>query len=262
MRSIRQWSRAALVALIFVAGLGAVGLAFPLLGRVPSRLARGAQDRIQVFWYGSLLWVLGVRVHASGEPSDEAMLWVSNHVSWLDIVVLGAHRPLIFVAKSEVGEWPIVGFLARGTDTLLVRRGDAASSRETAERMIWLLRRRRAVALFPEGTSSCGAGVLRFHARLFGPAAQVGAPVQAIAIAYRGHGAACVPFIGQDAFLPHLWRLLAEPRVDVSLSFCSPLMAGRDGRDRLAEQTRLQIVGALADASQIGVAGDRLRTQG
>jgi 1-acyl-sn-glycerol-3-phosphate acyltransferase len=249
MRRFRQWSRASLIGLLFAAGTAAVGLLFPLLRCLPVSLARRLEGSIQLAWYRGLLSVLGVSVRVSGRPSHDAVLWVSNHISWLDIVLLGASRPLTFVAKSEVGTWPLVGFLAKGTGTLLVKRGDVASSRLVADRMTWLLRQGRAVALFPEGTSSTGAAVLRFHARLFGPAVRVGARVQAVAIRYVGAGREHVPFVGDDDFLPHLWRLLAERSIAVDLSFCPPVATTGMGRDELAVLMRSHVVSALGDES-------------
>lgn len=245
MRRLRQWFKAVLVALLFAAGLSAVGLVFPVLGAFPLNTARRARAWIQVSWYAGLLRVLGASVRVSGTPCHDSALWVSNHISWLDIVVLGARRSLTFVAKAEVGEWPVVGFMARRTGTLLVRRGDVASSRQVAEHMLWLLRQQQAVALFPEGTSTDGSQVLRFHARLFAPAVRVGASVQVIAIAYPGAARDRAPFVGNDEFLPHLWRLLGERSIDVALHFCPPLAAGAMGRDALAELARAQVVQAL-----------------
>jgi 1-acyl-sn-glycerol-3-phosphate acyltransferase len=230
---------------MFAAGMAAVGLVFPLFRCLPVLHARRLEGSIQVAWYRGLLSVLGVNVRVSGRPCHDSVLWVSNHISWLDIVLLGACRPLTFVAKAEVGTWPLVGSLAKGTGTLLVRRGDLASSRLIADRMIWLLRQGHAVALFPEGTSSTGAAVLRFHARLFGPAVRVGARVQAVAIRYYGAGRDHVPFVGDDDFLPHLWRLLGERRIAAELTFCPPVAASGMGRDELAVLTRSHVVSAL-----------------
>jgi 1-acyl-sn-glycerol-3-phosphate acyltransferase len=238
---------------MFAAGLAAVSLVFPLgdifLG--PRRGAR-VRDFVQVAWYRMLLTVLGIRVRISGAPSDSAALWVSNHISWMDIVLLGSQKPVTFVAKSEVGRWPVVGYMARGTRTLLVRRGDPASSGQVSDAMTWLLRQQRRVAVFPEGTSSDGQSVLRFHSRLMTPAIRVGTQVQAIAIAYRGRSRAIAPFIGDDDFLPHLWRLLAEPCVDAELIFCPAVDAAKLARSELADHARAVIVAALAppDACQ------------
>jgi lyso-ornithine lipid O-acyltransferase len=245
MRRFRQGYRSVLVLMMFAAGLITVAIVFPACSTVLGRTASRIKGRIQQAWYRCLLAVLNVDVRTTGVIAEEATLWVSNHISWLDIVVLGARRPLSFIAKSEVGTWPVVGFMARRNGTLLVRRGDGASSREVAEAMAWRLRQRQRLVLFPEGTSSKGENVLRFHARLFQPATLVGAKVQAIGIAYRGAASTLVPFVGDDDFLPHLWRLLAESSITVDLAFCRPLSAGGLGRDRLAQLTHHQITDAL-----------------
>lgn len=246
MRRLRQCSRGLLVFLMFVVGLLAVGLLFPLCRAVSGAYARRMQDQIQCGWYRVLLKVLNVRVRCFGRTDDEAGLWVCNHVSWLDIVVLGAQRPLTFVAKSEVGAWPVIGFMARRNGTLLVRRGDAASSRRTAEAMAWVLRQSRRVMLFPEGTSSSGDEVLRFHSRLFQAAILVGAKVQPIALAYRGESRPLAPFVGDDAFLPHLWNLLAVEKILIEVTFCHALCASHYSRSDLARATRRQIADVLS----------------
>lgn len=258
----RQCSRGFLVLWMLVAGVLAVGVVFPLLRVGTGSRAVLLQGWIQWKWYRLLLKVLNIRVRCCGRAAEDAMLWVSNHVSWLDIVVLGAQRPMSFVAKSEVGGWPVVGFLARRNGTLLVRRGDADSTRRTAEAMAWLLRQRRAVMLFPEGTSSNGDGVLRFHSRLFQPAVLAGARVQPIALAYRGEARPSVPFVGDDAFLPHLWKVLATTRITVDLGFCHTLSAGT--RDELARSSYCRIVealGRLAEPNGSGAADQPYRNR-
>ncbi len=176
---------------------------------------------------------------------DTPGLWVANHISWLDIVIIGAQSPVTFIAKSEVAGWPVLGFLARHIGTLFVYRGDAEQNREIAETMSWSLRQGKRLVLFPEGTTTTGDRVLRFHAKLYQPAARVGSPVQAIAIAYDGAARDGAPFIGEDDFLPHLIRLLALERIDVRLTYCPPLAANRLNRDTLAAQTRRQVEAAL-----------------
>lgn len=245
MRHFRRCSRALLILFMFAAGLIAVAMLFPLCRAVPGARATRLQDRIQCGWHRAVRKVLNIRVRCSGVIDDEATLWVSNHVSWLDIVVLGSLRPLIFVAKSEVGAWPIVGFMARRNGTLLVRRGDAASTRRTAEAMAWSLRQKRRIMLFPEGTSSNGERVLRFHSRLFQPAILIGGKVQAVALAYRGEARSLAPFVGDDEFLPHLWDLLAATQISVDLTFCAPVSAGDGSRDTLARALHRQIAEVL-----------------
>lgn len=245
MERFRQWLKAGLIGLAFLAGLFAVTVVFPaaeVCGRSRADRLRG---RIAVHWYGSLARILNLRIRRVGMPLANPGLLVANHVSWLDIVVLGSQAPVDFIAKQEVAEWPVVGYLGRHVGTLFVRRGDPASTRRTGEEMVWRLRRGRRLALFPEGTSSSGEAVLRFHARLFQPALLAHVPVQAVAIAYRAEAGRFAPFVGDDAFLPHLWRLLALRAIEVDLVFHAPIPTGRSDRNTLAGLTRGQITDAL-----------------
>jgi 1-acyl-sn-glycerol-3-phosphate acyltransferase len=171
-------------------------------------------------------------------------LWVSNHVSWLDVVVLGALQPFTFLAKSEVATWPVVGFLGRQSGNLFIRRGHGGS--EMSEIMTRRLRCGDKLLLFPEGTTTRGDTVRHFHGRLLQPAIAAGVPVQPVAIHYQGAAAACVPFVDDDDFLPHLLQLLQQPRIGVTVHFAQPLLVD-DGiqRNALARLARSQVLLAL-----------------
>lgn len=250
MPRFRQYLKAFLIALAFLAGLFAVSCLFPAAGLCGARAAERLRGRIAIAWYSLLARILNVKVRRTGATMATPGLTVGNHISWLDIVVLGAQAPFNFIAKREVAEWPVVGYLGRRVGTLFVSRGDRDSTLDTAEEMTWRLRRGRRLLLFPEGTSSRGDTVLRFHARLFQPALLAQAPVQAVAIAYRGEAAQLAPFVGDDDFLPHLWRLLALPEIEVDLVFFPPVAPGKFDRDGLSRHTRAQIAGALEPSHQ------------
>jgi 1-acyl-sn-glycerol-3-phosphate acyltransferase len=245
MRPCRRFLKAILVGLMFLAGLSIVTAVFPLLEWCGFRKAERLKGLIARGWYSLLTKILNVRVRRFGKAMQSPGLTVSNHISWLDIVILGAQGPFNFVSKREVAEWPIVGYLARQSGTLFVRRGDRDSTRITAEEMTWRLRRGQHLVLFPEGTSSRGDQILRFHARLYQPAVLANTPVQAVAIAYRGETGAAAPFVGDDDFLPHLWRMLGLSAIDVDLFFCEPIPTDGFDRGGLAQRTRGQIVEAL-----------------
>lgn len=245
MPRFRRYLKALLIGLAFLAGLAAVSCAFPAAGLCGPRAAQRIRGRITRHWYGTLARILNLGIRESGEPMATVGLTVANHISWLDIVVLGTQAPFDFIAKREVAEWPVVGYLGRRVGTLFVRRGDRDSTLGIAEEMVWRLRQGRRPLLFPEGTSSSGEGVLRFHARLFQPAVLVQVPVQAVAISYRGEAARHAPFVGDDEFLPHLWRLLALESIEVDLVFCPPVAPGKFDRAGLAAHTHAQIAEAL-----------------
>jgi len=241
---VMPWMRLAGVLGLFCWGMLAVTLVQPLLQRIPGRHGASAWAALKTAWFRGLFRVLKLRLRVTGEPCGEAGLVVANHISWVDIVVLGAQFNPDFVAKLEVASWPVLGYLARATGTLFLRRGDPEDARRLAERMSWRLRRGHRLALFPEGTTTTGDRVLRFHSRLFQPARLTAAVVQAAALRYTGVAATLAPFVGDDDFVPHLWRLLQLPEIEVCLHYCRPLTAGASA-DELARLTRSQILAAL-----------------
>lgn len=236
--------KATLIAGMFLWGVFATGLVWPLLDRLLGRRASQFKEMIRRNWCTAVCRILKVQIETTGNPSPETRLWVANHISWLDIIALGASHPLLFVAKEEVADWPVMGYLARRLGTLFVRRGDAEQTAAVAEQMAWQLRQGRQLMLFPEGTTTNGERVLRFHAKLLHPAQLAHVPVQAIALEYLDEARAAAPFIGDDDFLPHLLHILTLDRIPLRVHYCQPLPAGLH-RDVLAQTTRKQVVAAL-----------------
>lgn len=226
----------------FLAGLGVL-LLLPVAG--------GRAGRLAAWWYRRFLRLLGVRVHVRGRPPAEGALGVANHVSWLDIIVLGSLVDAAFVSKTEVGNWPLVGRFARHTGTVFLPRG-AYRTGEAAERLRAAMAEGRCVILFPEATTNADLAPAHFHARLFGAAVDGGYPAQPIAVHYlppegggEGHHP-LAPWVDED-LVPHFLGIFRMPRLDVRVTFCEPVpSAGRDRR-WLAEDSRQAIVGALRD---------------
>ena len=199
-------------------------------------------------WNRRLCRLLDLRVTICGRIAPASTLLVANHISWLDIPCLHAVTEGSFVAKEEVARWPLVGAMAREAGTLFLRRGDRFALETVGERMTWLLKRGHNIILFPEGTTTDGATVQRFHSRLYQSALRAHAYVQPVAVSYphRAGVNPAVPFLGDDNLARHLWTLLAEPSVEVTLTFCPAVSAAAfASRRAAAEHTRAQIADAL-----------------
>jgi 1-acyl-sn-glycerol-3-phosphate acyltransferase len=206
--------------------------------RLPSR------RWIPVLYHRFVLGMVGVRVRTLGEPAAaRPLILVSNHVSWLDIPVLGSRFPLGFVAKSEVAGWPGIGLLAKLQRTVFVDRNSRAATGKVNRAISERLREGDPVVLFAEGTSSDGNRVLPFRSALLGAtrdAFGAGSPaqVQPLAIAYVGLdgvplGRARRPMVawyGDMDLAPHLLTIVRRGGVDVELHFAEPLT----GPDRKA----------------------------
>ena len=194
------------------------------------------QQVIPHIFHTVLCAVIGIRIHEVGERSKSApLLILSNHASWLDILVIGARTPVVFVAKSEVAKWPLFGWLARMQRTIFVererRQTTGATAREIGDRMV----SGDAVVLFAEGTSSDGIRVLPFRSALVGSVHHAlgesthhdKVMVQPMSIAYVGFGGLPVgralnqrvAWYGDVELAPHLIGILTSGAIDVTVTW-------------------------------------------
>ena len=176
-------------------------------------------------FYRIVLALVKVRVTVGGRPSGEiAALVITNHVSWTDIPALGALFPASFVAKSEVGRWPMIRTFARLVNTIFVDRGDRKTIPTTNAAMLTHIAAGGHVVLFPEATTHAD-GPQPFHSAHFAIVEDLQKTggthaIQPIAIRYT---AAHAPWIGDDALLPHVVTLMKNAPVTCELIFCEPL---------------------------------------
>jgi len=187
--------------------------------------------------------VLGIRVQTHGSMSASGLL-VSNHLSYLDIVVLSSIRPCVFVAKREVAAWPLFGWLARAAGTIFVDRECRLSSWKTVGLLQDAIAGGALVVLFPEGTSSDGTAVLPFKSALLESAVQVRAPIAAASIQYAlDHGSVAeeVCYWRDMTLVPHLLNLLFKREVRAHYSF-SPARIRAGNRKEIARELREEIV--------------------
>src|SRR5690606_24234091 len=177
-----------LLRLLLVIALGALlAGAVALLSRLGIGPRPARRQRLTRWCHGRLAGALPFRIRVHGELPDTPMLWVGNHVSWTDIPLLGQLAPLAFLAKAEVRQWPLAGWLALHGGTLFIRRG-AGDSGRVAEQLAERLRQPGSVMLFPEGTSTDGTAVRIFHGRLLSGAIDAGVAIQPVAIRYQRQG--------------------------------------------------------------------------
>lgn len=248
---MRLYYKLSQIVLLFGYGLLLAGLIFPALAlALSAQRAKRQRDALKLHWLRLFSRILRLTVTLTGEPPKAGALLVSNHISWMDIVVIGRFLPAYFVAKSDILGWPVIGYLARQGGTIFIRRGDKRQIKATAEQMLWALKQQSTVIVFPEGTTTNGQDVLGFHTSLLQPALLTHAPVQPVALQYQGPAALHAPFIGDDAFLPHLLNILRMDHIEVSVSFL-PLIkvAGKD-RTSLGTEARAAILAAIVDGPE------------
>jgi 1-acyl-sn-glycerol-3-phosphate acyltransferase len=161
-----------------------------------------------------------LEVRVRGDIPQGRALIVSNHVSYLDPIALLPLCPALPIAKGEVADWPIIGGASRGLGVVFVQRNDPADRVRVLRRVHRLLAGGAAVLNFPEGTTTDGAEVAPFWRGTFGIAQRLDVPVIPVALRYRDPDLA---WCGQATFLPHYWRTVRRPRVEVSIRFGAPM---------------------------------------
>ena len=222
-----NWLRLCVRVTAFVAFLAATTLLAAGL-RITEMVTRKTIDRTPWarFCFRWACRCLGLNIHQHGSPSNDTVLFVSNHISWSDIPILGSLAPIRFLSKAEVGQWPLIGWLARQAGTLFIHRG-GGQARRVRGQIIENLQAGENVLVYPEGTTSAGLTVLPFHGLLLRAAPESKTPIQPVTITYLRDGRPdhLAPFIGEDEFHSHLLRMLRQPSARVDVVFHEPVQS-------------------------------------
>ncbi len=227
-------------------GMLAVFLVFPVL---PAR----ARDAMVRLWSRMLLVLVGVRVQPRGAPpsygdAPSGALLVLNHVSWLDVFVVTALCPARFVAKADIARWPVLGHFARAVGTLFVERGRRHAVAEVNRAVAARLTAGQHIGIFPEGTTTDGSQLLRFHANLLQAAIDAGASIVPVALRYHQNGAPsdAAAYVGEMNLAQSIWRILRAPCLGAELHWLPALATREQDRRALAHAAHAAIGEALA----------------
>jgi 1-acyl-sn-glycerol-3-phosphate acyltransferase len=197
-----------------------------------------------------MLDAIGVDVRVRGARPLLAgpVLVVANHVSWIDVQALGAVAGARFVAKAEVRDWPLVGAMAARMGTVFLRRGSRRDAMRVKNLLAKLLVTGERIVVFPEGTTTDGGRLERFHAALLQAAIDAAIPVQPVAIRHvelDGTTSGAAAFVDDMTFLTSLARILERPKIVTELVFGPPIWAADKSRRELAARCRAFIASAL-----------------
>ncbi len=248
---VRIWritTRLLLVAIITVGvGLPTLLIAFTLPRRPRLRARIGA--RATHLWARLSLRAVGVRLTHAGSPPPPGVMVVANHLSYLDIPVLAASLPTLFLSKAEIARWPMIGFLARAAGTLFIDRDQTRDTgRVFGELSVWLRAGER-ITWFPESTTSPGASVAPFKPSLFQAAIRAGVPCHPVTLrpSIPGGGvdvSETVCWHGPTPLGSHARRLLTLRRIDYAVTFGDPIPPTGD-RKLLARQLHEAVAAAF-----------------
>ena len=222
--------RTARVVVHVVGGLATTLFVFPWVA-MPTR-----QTLIRK-WSRQFLGMLNVeaRVHCRHDGDMPAnVLIVANHISWLDIFVLNSLQPARFIAKSDIRRWPVVGRLIANVGTVFIERERRRDTHNVNRHAVEALVRGDLVAVFPEGTTSDGTGLLKFHSSLLQSAVDAKGHVQPIAIRYRtpdDEHCMAPAYVGELSLVGSFWRVTGERRITAELHVM-PAFPARDAHRR------------------------------
>ena len=246
LRRAVRWSR--LVAHL-VAALLILKFVFP-------RVKLERRRRLVGWWSAKLVAILGVRIAVEGlRPArgEGSGMVVANHVSWLDVFCLSAVRPTRFIAKHEVRDWPVAGWVAERAGTLFIERARRRDTRRIVTAVHDAFAAGDFVGLFPEGTTTMGDTLLPFHSSLFEPAVANGAHIHPAAIRYeRPDGSLCLEAVyGDLSFMQSLASIVRQRGVAARISF-GPMIEAAGGTRREVAQRSERIVASLLGLDAAG----------
>jgi 1-acyl-sn-glycerol-3-phosphate acyltransferase len=206
--------------------------------------------RIPRLWHRCACYLLGIRIRVHGRIENKRpLMLVSNHVSWKDILVLGAIADVAYIAKSEVANWPVFGWLAKWQKTVFVEREQKRKTGDQVNEVAARLAGGEIIVLFPEGTTSDGNRLLEIKSSLFGaasaavPAAPEGVVyVQPVTIAYTGiygmpmgrYHRPIAAWPGDVELVPHLMGILKAEAIEVDVDFGEVVEFRQDTNRKLA----------------------------
>jgi 1-acyl-sn-glycerol-3-phosphate acyltransferase len=241
----------ALLRLGFAVGHGLYGLALVLFAF--PRLEAEARQRHIRGWSIKMLRLLGIAFVTEGVAAPGPSLLAINHISWLDIMAVhGVVPEARFVAKADVKAWPLISRLVDGAGTLYIERERKRDALRVVHDVAAALGAGQVVAIFPEGTTSTGHGLLPFHANLLQAAIATATPVQPVALRFSDASHAvseAVEFVGATSLLRSLWRSACGEGVTARLVFLPPCASAGADRRELAAQLRRAIAAALGVAA-------------
>ena len=210
-------------------------------------LSPKSRDNLIQAWSRQLLKILKIKVVIHGDQtfinSQQGYLVVSNHISWLDIHVINTMKPVVFVAKADVANWPIFGWIAKMIGTIFVKREKLSDLKRVIKDIKLQLQTQQPVCIFPEGTSSDGRQLLEFRSNLFEAVAHSETMILPIALSYQENQKYSdrTAFIGDMGLIDSIKLIMQSDQIVAQIEVCAPQLA-QDSRQKTADQARQAIL--------------------
>ena len=248
MSGIRKLYRTLLLGLLIITGI-VLTIIFLHRDRHPSDFSSTVVSN----WLGLVARTLGVKIKTSGKALPEKTLFVANHISWLDILILGKLIPVHFLSKHEVKSIPLIGWLATRAGTLYIKRGCKDSASDASSEITDALNEQHNAIVFAEGRTTDGH-VKRFHSRMLKSAIDAHAMVQPVAIFYpltnpETNKIEINPaslFFGDISTAKSFDLISRAPCINVEVHFLKPIDSTGKKRDEIARHAYNEVVDAIA----------------
>lgn len=234
------------------------------------RADAGRRHEIAVRWAQDLLAILAIRVRCEGRPPPHARkgaMIAANHVSWADIFAIASIRHTRFIAKSEIRDWPLAGWLAHRSGTIFIRRARRHDTARINAQVHDALAEGDCVGLFPEGTTTEGDRLLKFHSSLFEPAVANRARVYPVAVRYEypdGTPLRAAAYAGDLTFAQSMGLVVRTRETIVRVAFAEPIAPDGLTRQEVAAEAQRRVASLLglpipgtAPARAAGRSGER-----
>ena len=221
--------------------------AFITLRFVWPRVDAKRRHEIAVRWAQDLLEILAIRVRVEGKPPPHARhgaMIAANHVSWADIFAIASVRHTRFIAKSEIRDWPLAGWLAERSGTIFIRRARRHDTARINALVHDALAEGECVGLFPEGTTTEGDRLLKFHSSLFEPAVANRARVYPVAVRYEGPDGSplrAAAYVGDLSFAQSLGLVMRTRETVARIRFALPIEADGMSRQEVAAEAHRRV---------------------
>ena len=202
-------------------------------------------------WAVALLAKFAIKLIVKGvPPAAGPILLVSNHITWLDILVIHASKHCRFVSKSDVKHWPVLGTLATAAGTLYIERESRRDAMRVVHHMCEALQNGEILAVFPEGTTGNGIDLLPFHANLLQAAIVSKALIQPMALKFvdtqTGQISHAVSYVGDESLFNSMWRTLKSKSLTAIVTYGDPQPSNERNRRAWAKDLRTEIAALKA----------------
>lgn len=224
-----------------------VGTGYLLLRFAWPRAGSSRRHEIAVGWSRDLLSILAIQVKVEGTPPPaeaRGAMIAANHVSWADIFAIASVRHTQFIAKSEIRDWPVAGWLAEKSGTIFIHRARRRDTGRINALVHASLASGECVGLFPEGTTTEGDQLLKFHSSIFEPAVSNRAPIYPVAVRYEHpDGSLCraAAYVGELSFAQSLGLVIRTRATVARLRFADPIDPEGQTRQGVAAQAHSRV---------------------